>query len=330
VAKFSFLFWDFMTKPLWMWLVFAAVVFFLLLFDLGVWHRKEHEIGLKESLRFSALYIGVGLLFGAWLWRELGEAQGAAYLTGFIVEKTLSVDNVFVMASLFAFFRVPRLYQHRVLFWGLVGALLLRGCMIAFGAALVSAFAWVLYLFAAFLIVTGVKMLLVKGKPTDLKKNILLRLMQKHCRLTEDVHGRKFFVSPPRRAGSQDVVWLTPLFVCLVMIEFADVLFAVDSIPAIFVITPDPFIVYTSNIFAILGLRALYFVLAAMVQRFLYLKYALALVLIFIGGKTFVAPIFGMAQFPVGWSLGITCALLLGGTGYSVWSTRNTRHHGRA
>ncbi|MDD5587100.1 MAG: TerC family protein [Alphaproteobacteria bacterium] len=313
---------EFMTKPVWMWLTFLTVVALLLIFDLGVMHRKEHEVEVKESLVFSSFYISIGLLFGGWVWYELGQLKAVEYLTGFIVEKTLSIDNVFVIAMLFSFFHIPRLYQHRVLFWGILGAVVLRGLMIAFGAALVSRFEWVLYVFAAFLIATGVKMLLTGDKPADIGDNVLLRFMKNHFRITEKLHGHDFFVFQPSRIHGKKVWWLTPLFVCLVMIEFADVIFAVDSVPAIFIITTDPYIVFTSNIFAILGLRALYFVLAAIIKRFHYLKYSLSVVLIFIGSKSFVAHFMGLEKFPVGWSLGITFAILASGIGFSLWKTR--------
>lgn len=314
-----------MTKPVWMWLIFAAIVLILLAFDLGVMNRKEHEIGMRESLLFSALYISIGLMFGGWVWYEMGHAKAFEYLTGFIVEKTLSIDNVFVIAMLFAFFHIPRLYQHRVLFWGILGALVLRGLMIALGAALISRFAWLLDLFAVFLIFTGIKMLLTGDKPADVGKNALLLFMQKHFRITETLRGHDFFARLPSRKHGKKVLWLTPLFVALVMIEFADILFALDSVPAIFIITNDPFIVYTSNIFAILGLRALYFVLAAMIKRFHYLKYALSIVLVFIGAKTFIADLMGWEKFPIGWSLGVTFGILGSGICFSIWKTRTQK-----
>jgi tellurite resistance protein TerC len=319
---------TFMTKPVWMWLVFAAVVAALLAFDLGLMNRKEHEIGMKESLLFSALYIGIGLCFGGWVGYELGSPKLAEYLTGFVIEKTLSIDNVFVIAMLFSFFHIPRLYQHRVLFWGILGAVVLRGLMISVGAALIQRFEWVLYVFALFLIATGFKMLFAGDKPADIGSNALLRFMQRHFRITETLQGHAFLVRLPARNKGKIVTWLTPLFVALVMIEFADILFAVDSVPAIFIITSDPFIVYTSNIFAILGLRALYFVLAAIIKRFHYLKYALSVVLIFIGSKTFIADWMGWEKFPVGWSLGITFALLGAGVAFSMWKTRSDARHG--
>jgi tellurite resistance protein TerC len=314
-----------MGKPVWMWLVFASAVVILLAFDLGVLHRKEHEISTKESLIFSAFYIGMGVLFGGWIFYELGQPKAIEYITGFIVEKTLSIDNVFVIAMIFSYFAVPRLYQHRVLFWGILGAVVLRGLMIGLGAALVREFEWVLYIFAAFLIFTGIKMLFASEEEKDISQSPILRFMTSHFRVTEKIENHDFFVRKPSRKHGRKVIWLTPLFLCLVMIEFADVIFAVDSVPAIFVITTDPFIVYTSNIFAILGLRALYFVLASIIKRFHYLKYALSLVLVFIGSKTFIAHFLEMEKFPVSWSLGVTFAILGGGIGFSLWKTRQEK-----
>lgn len=312
-----------MTKPLWMWLIFALVVVSLLAFDLGVLHRKDHEISTKESLLYSLFYISIGLLFGGWVYMELGPTSALEYLTGFIVEKTLSIDNVFVIAMIFSFFSVPRMYQHRVLFWGILGAVILRGLMIGLGAALVSEFEWILYIFAAFLIFTGIKMLFAKDEDEgDVAQSPILRFMYKYFRVTPKLKGSSFFVRLKDEKSGKTRLWLTPLFLCLVMVEFADVIFAVDSVPAIFVITTDPYLIYTSNIFAILGLRALYFVLAAIVKRFQYLKYALSLVLVFIGSKTFIAHFMHMDKFPISWSLGVTFALLGGGIFFSMWKTR--------
>ncbi len=323
MPDFAFLSTPFLNQPVWMWLVFAVIVVTILIFDLGIMHRKEHEISAKESLAFSAFYVSVGLLFGCWIWYILGEVKAAEYFTGFIVEETLSIDNIFVMALLFSFFQVPRLYQHRVLFWGILGAVIMRGIMIAVGAALVSKFEWILDVFAVFLIFTGIKMMCGTDKPSDIGCNPVLLFMQKHFRVTETLHGHNFFVRQPSRSNGKDGLWMTPLFLCLVMIELADVIFAVDSVPAIFMITKDPLIVYTSNIFAILGLRSLYFVLAAMINRFHYLKYALSILLIFIGSKAFIAPLMGLEKFPIGWSLAITFIILGGGIGFSLWKTKN-------
>jgi len=322
MPDFAFLFTEFMTKPLWMWLVFATIILCLLILDLGVMHRKEHEIAVKESLILTVFYTSIAMVFGLWVWYETGPVKFAEYLTGYVVEETLSIDNVFVIAMMFSFFHIPRIYQHRVLFWGILGAILLRGIMITVGAALVAEFEWVLYIFAAFLIVTGVKMLFTNDKPADVGDNFLLKFMRKHFRITDKLHGQSFFVKEPSRKHGKNVWWITPLFVALIMIECADVIFAVDSVPAIFMVTTDPFIVYTSNIFAIMGLRSLYFVLAAIIKRFHYLKYALSVVLIFIGSKSFIAYLLEWEKFPISISLGVTFVILGSGVGYSLWMTR--------
>ena len=319
----EFLVIDWLGKPLWMWLGFLAIVFVLLAFDLGVLHRKQKEIGVSESLLLSAVYILLGVAFGGVVWWQLGETAGIQYLTGFIVEKSLALDNVFVIALIFGFFAVPRQYQHRVLFWGILGVIVLRAIMIGIGAALVSEFGWVLYIFAACLILTGIKMLALGGKETDLAKNPVLKWMRRRFRITETLHGQRFFVRLSEPGTGRYVRYMTPLFLTLVLIEIADVIFAVDSVPAIFAITTDPYLVYTSNIFAILGLRALYFALAAVLHRFAYLKQALALLLIFIGSKIFVADLFGFAKFPPSLSLGVTFTILTAGIVYSLWRTRN-------
>ena len=311
-----------MGKPLWMWALFMAVVLALLVLDLGVFHRKTHEIGVKESLLLSGFYITIGLAFGAWVWINLGALSGKEYLTGFIVEKTLSMDNIFVISLVFSYLGIPRLYQHRVLFWGILGVIVLRGIVIGLGALLVATFGWVLYVFALLLIATGIKMLFLGDHTPDIHKNPVLKLMQRLMRITPELHGNRFFVQRPDQKTGVVVTWVTPLFVAMVVIEIVDVIFALDSVPAIFTITTDPFIVYTSNIFAILGLRALYFALAAVIVRFSYLKPALALVLVFIGSKVFVADLAGWEKFPATVSLGVTVALIAGGIAYSLWRTQ--------
>ena len=318
----ALLFADWLGTPAWMWLAFLALVAGLLAFDLGVLHRDNREIGVRESLMLSGLYIALGLGFGGWVWWALGSEPGLNYLTGFVVEKTLAMDNVFVIAMIFSFFAVPRVYQHRVLFWGILGVIVLRAIMIGLGAALVTNFSWVLYIFAAFLVATGVKMLLFAEKERPVGENPLVRLMKRRLNVTEEHHGERFFVRRPHPVTGRPALFATPLFMALVMIEAADVIFAVDSVPAIFAITTDPFIVYTSNIFAILGLRALYFALAAMIHRFAYLKVALSVVLIFIGSKIFVADLLGIGKIPPAVSLGVTFAILASGVAYSLWRTR--------
>jgi tellurite resistance protein TerC len=317
----SFLQAPFLTQPTWLWLIFLGLVLALLAFDLGVLHRNDKEIGTRDSLWLSAGYIAVALLFGAWVWWQIGPQSGLEYYTGFLIEKSLSMDNVFVIAMIFAFFAVPRAYQHRILFWGILGVIVLRAILIGLGAALVSQFSWVLYLFGAILIATGIKMLWFSNHQPELDKNPLLKLLRRTMRVTPNLHGNAFFVRLPDPVTGRTVRWATPLFLALCLVEFADLIFAVDSVPAIFAITTDPFIVYTSNIFAILGLRALYFALAAMIHRFAYLKYALALVLVFIGGKIFLVNIVG--KIPAGISLTVTIGLIAAGILVSLWKTRS-------
>jgi tellurite resistance protein TerC len=316
------LFSDFLGKPAWIWLGFLAVVIALLVLDLGVLHRKQREIGVRESLAMSGYYIVLGLAFGGWVWWYMGETAGINYITGFVVEKSLAMDNVFVIAMIFAYFAVPRVYQHRVLFWGILGVIVLRAIMIGLGAALVEQFGWVLYIFAAFLIFTGIKMWMMAETEYDVAGSPLLRWIRRNFRVTDDLHGNRFFVKAEDPKTGRLAWFMTPLFLALIMVEVVDIVFAVDSVPAIFAITTDPFIVYTSNIFAILGLRALYFALAAMVDRFHYLKYALAVLLVFIGSKIFVADMLGISKIPPSISLGITFAILATGVGWSLWKTR--------
>ena len=310
--------------PLWMWLTFLAVVASLLALDLGVLHKKEREIGVRESLMLSAGYITIGLTFGGWVWWQLGETAGMQFVTGFVIEKSLAMDNVFVIAMIFSYFAIPRIYQHRVLFWGILGVIVLRAAMIGLGAALLDQFGWLLYIFAAFLIFTGVRMWMMAEKEYDVGSSSVLRFIRKHLSVTDELHGNRFWVRQPQASTGKPIWFATPLLLALAMIEIVDVVFAVDSVPAIFAITTDPFIVYTSNIFAILGLRALYFALAAMVHRFHYLKYALAVLLVFIGSKIFVADAFGLTKIPPIVSLSITVAILAAGVGWSLWKTRST------
>lgn len=312
---------------------FVAFILVLLALDLGVFHRKAHVVSVREALGWSALWISLGMAFTVFVyfgyehhWLGLGTYPDATsvastaasgvtyyndgasavlkYLTGFVVEKSLSVDNIFVIAMIFSFLRVPAIYQHRVLFWGIVGALAMRGIMIALGAALLAKFSWIIYVFGAFLIVTGIKMLVVKTEADNFEHSMIVRLARRLFAVTERYHGERFFVragtsastapAEPGAAMEHDRVvaaaktgtlLATPLFLGLVLVEFTDVIFAVDSIPAIFAVTTDAFLVFTSNVFAILGLRSLYFALAGMMDRFKYLKVSLSLVLVLIGTK---------------------------------------------
>lgn len=310
-----------MGKPAWAWVAFMTLVVALLILDLGVLHRKTHEISIPESLKLSAFYIAVALAYGGWVWWYLGDVAGMNYLTAYFVEKSLSLDNVFVISLVFTYFAIPRLYQHRVLFWGILGVIFLRGIMIGAGAALIEQFHWILYLFGGFLIITGIKMLIASGDDEpDMSKNKIIAFLRRHLRVTDQLHGDKFWVRQPDPKTGHSIRWATPLFLALVVVEISDLVFAVDSVPAVFAITTDPFVVYTSNIFAILGLRALYFALAAMVHRFEYLKYALAAVLIFIGGKIFYASFVG--KVPALISLGVTFGLLAAGVVVSLLRTK--------
>ena len=327
---FDLLLLDWLGKPAWMWLAFLGIVIALLVFDLGVLHKEHREIEVRESLLLSGGYIALGLAFGGWIWWQLGPEPGMNYLTGFAVEKALAMDNVFVIAMIFAFFSVPRIYQHRVLFWGILGVIVLRAIMIGLGATIVSQFSWVLYVFALFLIATGVKMLVLADHVYDVASNPILRIMRSRFNVTEELHGERFWVRKAHPVTGRMAWFITPLMLALIMVEIADVIFAVDSVPAIFAITTDPFIVYTSNIFAILGLRALYFALAAIIHRFHYLKYALALVLIFIGSKIFVADLLGIGKIPPAVSLGVTVSILLGGVLWSLWKTAPAQRSLRA
>jgi tellurite resistance protein TerC len=336
----------------WLYTGFIVFILALLALDLGVFHRKAHVVRTREALGWSAFWIGLGLAFTAFIylgyehrWLGLGstpDAMGAndgasaalKYVTGFLVEKSLAVDNIFVIAMIFSFFAVPPIYQHRVLFWGVLGALLMRGVMIAIGAELITNLTWIIYVFGGFLILTGVKMLLLKDGATDLNDNPVVKLVRRLFKVTERYHGEHFFVragsaaaleaATPGAAPERDRVvegatrgalLVTPLFLALIMVELTDLIFAVDSIPAIFAITTDPFLVFTSNVFAILGLRSLYFALAGMMEAFRYLKVALAFVLMTVGVKmmthTWLKPLLGEHFNLI--MLAVVLALLAGG-----------------
>ncbi len=325
----EFLFVEWLGKPVWMWTAFLGLIVFLLAFDLGVLNRKDKELGVAQSLWLSAFYIAIAMAFGTYLWwayesghllTQDGTHAGVAYFTGFFIEKSLSIDNVFVISLIFGYFAIPAKYQYRALVWGIIGVIVLRGIMIGIGAALVQEYAWVLYIFGAFLIFTGLKMLVVTESDPDFGKNPVVRAISNHMRVTNRLHEQHFFVRLPHPKTGRIITWATPLFLALVVINVADLIFAIDSVPAIFAITTDTFVVYTANIMAILGLRALYFALAAMVHRFHYLKYALALVLVFIGGKIFWNQIMGKVDPTI--SLGVTLGLIVGGVVYSLWKTR--------
>ena len=289
-----------MTPSAWFW-SFNAVVFVLLALDLFVFHRKEKKATLRDSALTTLGWVSLSLGFCALIWCSKGPVKGLEFLTGYLIEYALSVDNLFVFVVIFSYFKVDGRHQHRVLFWGILGAIAMRGVMIAVGVQLVNRFEWLLYVFGLFLLVTGIKMTLESEKEVDLEKNLILRLCRRWLRVTPEYHGSRFWV---KQAG----VWMiTPLALVLLVIDLMDLIFAIDSIPAVFAITRDSFIVYTSNICAILGLRSMYFLLAEVVDRFVYLKYGLAAVLSFIGIKMLVG---GFLHISIGLSLGVVALLL--------------------
>lgn len=315
----AFLLADFLGQPVAAWLAFLVIILALLAFDLGFANKGDREISITRSLLFSVFYIAIALAFGGWVFWSIGPSAGMDYVTGFVVEKSLALDNIFVISLVFSAFAVPRAYQHRVLFWGIVGVVVLRAIMIGIGAALIAEFAWILYIFGAFLVITGIRMLLAGDKEADIEKNPVVRLTRRVIPVTKTLVGSRFFVKTKDEASGRTITMATPLFLALVTIEIIDIIFAVDSIPAVFAITTDPFIVYTSNIFAILGLRALYFTLAAAVHRFHYLKYALALVLIVVGAKIYWAHLIGPVDSLI--SLSLTLGLIGGGILVSLFKS---------
>lgn len=312
-----------MSEPnIWMWAAFAAIVFLLLLLDLGVFRRQEREIGVRESLYYSAGYFAIALIYCWGVYTFVGNEQGEDFLTGYLLEKSLSLDNIFVISLAFKHFQIPRIYQHRVLVLGIVGVLVLRGLMIGVGATLIHQFHSILYFFGAFLVVTGIRMMfMVDDDEKSLEESKILAFLKRCIKVTPKLHGARFFVSEADEQPPHKIVRkATPLFVALIFVELADAIFALDSVPAIFAVTTDPFVVFTSNVFAILGLRALYFALSAMLHRFSHLKYALSLVLVFIGAKIFL-PLLHV-EIPSTISLLITLSLLAGGVLVSLIKTR--------
>ena len=287
-----------------LWTTFSIFVLGMLALDLGVFSRKPHEVHFREAFAWSAVWITLALIFNGWIYLRFGSDKALEFLTGYVVEKALSVDNIFVFVVLFAAFAVPKMYQHRVLFWGVIGAIVLRAIFIGLGAALLARFHWIIYVFGAILIVTGIRLLISSDHEPHPERNPMFRFARRMIPATSEYHGKKFFI---KEAGR----WLaTPLLLVLVAIEATDVVFAVDSIPAIFAITEDPFIVYTSNIFAILGLRAMYFLLAGVIDKFHLLKVGLAFVLLFVGVKMVIVE---WVKIPILISL-IVIATILGGS----------------
>lgn len=305
-----------MSEYWWFYLSFVAFVFAMLALDLGVFHKNSHSVSFKEATVWSIVWVSLAMLFNVGLYfytlnkfpanPEIAKQVGLEFLTGYVIEKSLSVDNIFVFVVVFGFFAVPSKYQHRVLFYGILGALAFRAIFIALGSVLMQ-YKSVVYIFGAFLIITGIKMMFQPDKEMDPSQNWLIKFLKKHIRISDKMHEDKFFVV------KDGVKYATPLFVALVFLEFTDVIFAVDSVPAIFALTKEPLLVFTSNIFAILGLRSLYFLLAGVVEKFYLLKYGLALVLVFVGLKmVWLNDLYG-GHFPIGTSLGLI-ALFIGGS----------------
>jgi len=290
-----------MEANLFVWAGFLLFVLLMLALDLGVFHRKSHEVKIREALIWSAVWISIALLFNVGVYFFMGQEKAIEFLTGYVIEKSLSVDNLFVFIMVFSYFNVDTKYQHKVLFWGIIGALVMRAIFIFAGVALIQQFHWIIYIFGAFLIFTGIKMLVQKNEKVEPDKNPLVRLFKRFFPVTDTMHGDSFFV----KINAKTVA--TPLFIVLLIIEFTDLIFAVDSIPAILAISNDTFIIFTSNVFAILGLRALYFALAGISKLFYYLKYGLSAILVFVGVKMVIA---GFFKIPVMYSLLIIISIL--------------------
>lgn len=303
-----------MSVPLWAWAAVLGAILLMLAIDLFA-HREAHVVGMREAAGWSVVWVTLGLAFGAVVWWVWGAELAAQYYAGYLIEKSLAVDNVFVFAIIFSYFAVPREYQHRVLFYGVLGALIFRAAFIAAGSVLIASFAWILYVFGAFLVVTGIRLAIHRNETIDPERSVVLRLFRRFIPVTDDFHGQKFVI---RRAGK----WVaTPLLTVLVLVEVTDIVFAVDSIPAIFAVTQEPFLVFTSNAFAILGLRAMYFLLADLMHRFVYLKLGLALVLVWVGVKMLLLDVY---KVPTVASLAVVIALLTVAVTASWIRTRST------
>ncbi len=306
----------------WAWIGFNALVLGVLALDLGVFHRKPAVIPISEALRMAAAYIALALLFNAWIWYASGPTQAIQFLTGYFIEKALSMDNIMVFVVIFSYFQVPAQYQIRVLLWGIIGALILRGIFIMAGLALIEVFDWTMLVMGLFLIYTGIKTMFSGDEGVDLEHSRIIRFVRKFLPVTHQYSGERFFIRDTSHR------WVaTPLFVVLVVMNITDIIFALDSIPAVFGITQDPFIVFTSNVFAVLGLRALYFALAHMVDRFRYLKFGLALVLIFIGLKM-AYNYLPYPDIPTSWALIVTAALIFGSIFASIIQNRREGRNG--
>ncbi len=301
---------------IWEWLAFSAIIGFMLVLDLGVFHKKSHKVSIKESLAWTAVWICLALMFNAWIFYAQGEQKGLEFLSGYVIEKSLSIDNIFVISLIFTYFRVPPQYQHRVLFWGVLGALVFRIIFIFAGVALIQKFSWMIYVFGAFLVITGLKMLREEEKTIEIESNPMIVFVKKFVKISPNFEGEKF------KTIIDGKTYFTPLFLVLVMIETTDIIFAVDSIPAILAITPDPYIVFTSNVFAILGLRSLYFALNGIMEMFEYINYALAGILVFVGVKMIISSWY---HVPTIVSVGVIFTLLIASIVASIYFPKKSK-----
>jgi len=300
---------------IWFWVIFNAFVLLMLALDLGVFHKKLHVVSVKEALIWSGVWIFLALCFNGFIYYMFGEIKALEFFTGYVIEKALSVDNIFVFVLIFTYFQIPAIYQHKVLFWGIIGALIMRVIFIFAGVALLEKFHWTIYVFGGILIFTGIKMLLEKDKKIEPDKNPLIKFFKKIMPTTNELHGDKFFIKQNNKN------YATPLFIVLIMIEITDLIFAVDSIPAILAVTQDHFIVYTSNVFAILGLRSLYFALAHIIDRFKYLAVGLAIILVFVGLKMVSIDFY---KIPIHFSLLIIISILIISVLFSLIKTKKS------
>ncbi len=306
----------FAVHSVWEWLAFAGIITFMLVLDLGVFHKKSHKVSIKESLAWTAVWICLAMMFNAWVYHKMGHQKGLEFLTGYVIEKSLSVDNIFVISLIFSYFRVPAQYQHRVLFWGVLGALFFRIIFIFAGVALIQKFNWMIYIFGGFLVFTGLKMLREEEKHIEIEANPMIKFVKRFWKISPNFDGEHF------RTTHNGMRMFTPLFLVLVMIETTDIIFAVDSIPAILAITPDPYIVFTSNVFAILGLRSLYFALNGIMEMFEYINYALAGILAFVGVKMIISSWY---HVPTIVSIGVIFTLLIASIVASIYFPKKNK-----
>lgn len=324
----EFLMQPFLGEAVWVWLALMTFVATVLYLDLAVFNKSDHIIEMKESLKLASVYVSFGILFGFWVYYRNGFDDAMDYYTVYIIEQTLSLDNLFVMSVIFTSFSIPRQYQHRLLVYGIIGVVILRGATIAAGAALVQEYDWILLVFAAILFYTGIKLFFVAGEEEreDYSQKPISKFLAKHLRVTHQIDGHKFFIKAPSAKSPGRLIWhATPLFLALCVIEMTDLLFAFDSVPAALAITTDPYIVFTANIFAILGLRAIFFAMEHIIHRFVYLKYSLAILLMFISGKVFYTQLMG-EHVPAALSLGLTVTILAAGIIISLMRTEKCDH----